>query len=219
MKNKGLLIIILLIACVAVLIFTQKQDEEKATEVILSQKANSSSGSYWEYELSTDTVINEIEYYESKFPLNVGPGYAQNWRFEVIGEGEITIKWLAYEGDSYKESDSYSITYLFDDEGKYTIVSELKYSSEYDAKTSGYIENLTYINETLSGITNDDEYQKSDMEGKIIIIEPVLEQLLNEGCITNYTYDLENSHPNVSIEYKDGGGCMVMFDEFSKWEN
>lgn len=136
MKNKGLLIIILLIACAVVVIFTRNQDEEKAPEVILSQKANSSSGSYWEYELSTDTIINEIEYYESKFSLNVGPGYTQNWRFEVIGEGKITVKWLAYEGDSYKESASYSVTYLFDDEGKYTIVSEPKESFESDAETN-----------------------------------------------------------------------------------
>jgi len=123
MKNKGWLIIILLIACVAITALTQNQEQEKTPEVIFSQKANSSSGSYWEYELSTDTIINEIEYYESKFPLNFGSGYTQSWRFEVIGEGEIIIKWLAYEGDSYKESDSYSITYLFDDEGRYTVVS------------------------------------------------------------------------------------------------
>ncbi len=78
---------------------------------------------------------------------------------------------------------------------------------------------MTYIHETLSEVTTDAEYQKSDMEGKIKIVEPILKQLLNEGCIINYTYDLENSYPQVSIEYNGGGGCTVMFDGFSKWEN
>ncbi len=121
MKNKCWLVIILLIACAAAAALTRNQ-EEKAFEVVFSQKANSSSGSCWEYELSTDTVIKEIEYYTSKFPLNFGPGYTQNWRFEIIGKGEVTVKWLAYQGDDYQEKSSYSVTYYFDNDGNYSIV-------------------------------------------------------------------------------------------------
>lgn len=29
----------------------------------------------------------EKQYYESKFPLNFGSGYKQNWIFEITGEG------------------------------------------------------------------------------------------------------------------------------------
>lgn len=64
--------------------------------VTFMQNGNYSSGSYWEYELSTEDVIKEVDYHTSRFYLNFGPGYQQNWEFEIVGEGEVTIHWLAY---------------------------------------------------------------------------------------------------------------------------
>jgi len=93
------------------------------SEIEFTQSANSSSGSFWEYKLSTDNILVEIDYYTSKFPINLGPGYKQHWTFEIINSGEVTIEWLAYEGDSYKESTSYNMTYVFDDDGNYHIKS------------------------------------------------------------------------------------------------
>lgn len=122
MKKKFLFTIVLMLQILTV--FSACDDSSSSqSEIEFTQSANSSSGSYWEYELSTDNVLIETEYYTSKFPLNLGSGYKQHWTFEIINSGEVTIEWLAYEGDSYKESASYSMTYVFDDNGNYHIKS------------------------------------------------------------------------------------------------
>lgn len=95
---------------------TSKNGSETFT---LSQTANGSSGSYWEYTLSTDNVIKEIDYYETSI---IGPGYRQYWTFEITGKGEVTINWLAYEGDTYTDKYSYSVTYYFDENGNREII-------------------------------------------------------------------------------------------------
>lgn len=120
MKKKLLFTTVLMLQISA--IFSACVDSASdRSEIEFTQNANSSSGSYWEYQLSTDSILAETDYHTSKFPINFGPGYKQHWTFEIINPGEVTIEWLAYEGDSYKESNSYSITYIFDDNGNYHI--------------------------------------------------------------------------------------------------
>lgn len=105
--------------------------KEKSNEVMFRQSANSSSGSYWEYSLSNENVLQETEYTTSTFFLNFGPGYQQNWTFEVIGAGEVTIDWLAYQGSFYDEEASYSVTYIFDNDGNFqAIQSEPAYQPD-----------------------------------------------------------------------------------------
>ncbi len=85
-----------------------------------TQKGNSSSGSYWEYDLSCDNILKEIQYEETSF---LGPGYTQHWTFEIIGTGYVTINWLAYEGGrDYSEKKSCSVTYEFFDDGSCKII-------------------------------------------------------------------------------------------------
>ena len=91
--------------------------------VILSQTGNHSAGDWWDYELSNDTVIREMDYTESQL-VPVSPGYQQHWKFEIIGEGDVTIYWQAYKGDHFSEKHSYSVTYHFDENGNYTVLSE-----------------------------------------------------------------------------------------------
>lgn len=119
MKKIYLIIFLFLIASV----YTCSNSTCKNKEVLLSQSANSSSGLYWTYELSTEGIISEKQYYESKFPLNFGPGYKQNWIFEVIGEGEVTVNWIAYSGSSINLKRSYNVTYYFESDGSYQIMS------------------------------------------------------------------------------------------------
>ncbi len=119
MKKIYLIIFLFLIASV----YTCSNSTCKNKEVLLSQSANSSSGLYWTYELSTEGIISEKQYYESKFPLNFGPGYKQNWIFEVIGEGEVTVNWIAYSGSSINLKSSYNVTYYFESDGSYQIMS------------------------------------------------------------------------------------------------
>ncbi len=119
-RTIPLLLCLLLSGCTALTACGGTSSEQQM--MTFTQSANSSSGSYWEYELSTDTILVETDYHESKSPLNFGPGYTQHWTFEIMNAGEVTIHWLAYEGDSYKESDSYSTTYVFDADGNYDII-------------------------------------------------------------------------------------------------
>lgn len=123
MKKAVFLIIVMLIGAVVFIFSTYDNEDNKSKTIEFTRNANSSDGSYWEYELSTDTVITEVDYYTSKFPLNFGSGYKQHWTFEAIGEGEVTISWIAYEGDTYDEKHSYSVTYSVDSKGKFHLVS------------------------------------------------------------------------------------------------
>lgn len=87
-----------------------------------TQKANGSAGNFWEYELSNNDIIQEISYTETQVFLS--PGYRQNWTFNILNEGDVTIQWLAYKGGSLSEKDSYSITYHFEENGEYSTISE-----------------------------------------------------------------------------------------------
>ena len=87
----------------------------------VKQSANGSSGTFWKYELSTENVIQEKKYYTTQF---LGSGYTQHWIFEIIGEGEVTIHWLAYTYGDYTESKSYSTTYWIGEDRKWIQVSD-----------------------------------------------------------------------------------------------
>lgn len=89
--------------------------------IAFTQKANGSAGHYWEYELSNNDILQEISYTQTQiFP----PGYTQHWTFQVLGEGDVTIHWIAYKGGDISEKDSYSITYHFDENAKYSVISD-----------------------------------------------------------------------------------------------
>ena len=87
----------------------------------VKQSANGSSGTFWKYELSTDDILREQKYYTTQF---LGSGYTQHWNFEIIGEGEVTIHWLAYTYGDYTEAKSYSTTYRISEDKKCIQVSD-----------------------------------------------------------------------------------------------
>ena len=92
-----------------------------------TQSANHSSGSYWECELSDDSVLVQKDYYETSF---LGPGYRQHWEFEVIGEGTVTIFWKAYNsGTDFDAKHSYYAVYTAG-EGGIVFIGERAYTEE-----------------------------------------------------------------------------------------
>lgn len=100
---------------------------EKPVMLHQSQTANSSSGSYWEYEMGAEDVLTESEYYETRF---LGPGYTQHWEFEAVGEGNVTILWKHYiTGGHLDAKQSYSATYQVKDH-KVLLIGERAYKSE-----------------------------------------------------------------------------------------
>lgn len=127
-KYKVLLLVILVVVAFVATRFWA--DESPVTKgdahkdgIRFTQTTNDRGGNYWEYRLSNEKVIREIEHYNSRFFLNFGPAETQNWVFELVDAGEVTITWQEFEGGGF-EGDSYEITYLFDEDGKYTVISD-----------------------------------------------------------------------------------------------
>ncbi len=99
------------------------------------QTANSSNGSYWEYELSTEDVLAESGYYETGF---LGPGYTQHWKFEAVGEGNVTLLWKHYTagGMNFDANQTYYAAYQVKD-GNILFIGERAYKSqETDTETT-----------------------------------------------------------------------------------
>lgn len=126
-RYKLLLLVILLAVAFVVTRFFDNENpatkEEHKEGIRFTQTTNDRGGNYWEYRLSNDKVIREIEHYNSRFFLNFGPGETQNWIFELVNAGEVTITWQEYEGGGFI-GDSYEVTYYFDAEGNYTVISD-----------------------------------------------------------------------------------------------
>lgn len=126
MKKKKLcyvlIPVILLLIAVAVIFGVWQMS--RPTTLHVAQFASGSSGKFWTYELSTDKVIKEIAYEENIF------GSEQEWTFEQIGVGEVTIRWNKHEAGEYNESGSYSITYYFDEDGNYTVLEDTRESQK-----------------------------------------------------------------------------------------
>ncbi len=110
----------LLLLCMLFFISLSACSESDSQTFELTQKGNGSAGDYWSYNLSNDTVIKEIDYFETRF---FGPGYTQHWKFEIANDGDVTIHWIAYKGGRESEKDSYDITYSINN-GDLSIVSE-----------------------------------------------------------------------------------------------
>lgn len=116
-----------LVFILLIVIYNTKDEEEikigkDDNQITFSQHASGSLGEYWEYELSSENILEEVKYYKS------GLDQIQNWVFKQIGVGELTIRWDLYEkgGRNYNESDSYSITYYFDEDGTYTVLADTR---------------------------------------------------------------------------------------------
>ena len=126
MKRKKLYYAVVPIALLLVLVVVilGVWQMSRPTTLHVAQFASGSSGEFWTYELSTDKVIKEIEYKENIL------GSEQEWSFEQIGVGEVTIRWNAHEGLRYNESGSYSITYYFDEDGNYTVLEDMRESQK-----------------------------------------------------------------------------------------
>lgn len=139
-EKKILLAVVLMVIAIILTRFSKKEEETvpKHKEGIkFSQNANGSSGRNWKYQLDTEDVIKEIEYYTSRHFLNFGPGYEQNWIFEVVNPGEVTVTWFEYESGNDLEG-SYSIRYYVDTNGELTPLADSRKSEDKQLHFSHY---------------------------------------------------------------------------------
>lgn len=104
---------------------------KKDNKLYFTENGNGSLGASWEYEISSDGILREVDYYESKFVI-LGPGYSQHWVFEPIGQGEVTINWISYRaGTSIVESECYYVTYVVDENLNATKTFDSRYPDLY----------------------------------------------------------------------------------------
>ncbi len=82
-----------------------------------------------------------------------------------------------------------------------------------------YIENIAIVDERLNIIVIDKVFQKSNLDKKVQLLKPVLNQLKSENRILNYQFNLNLSKPNLNYYYNGGGGRIIMLEEFNKFEN
>lgn len=115
---------LLIIAVLPIALTPAACESSPRNRITISQNANGSSGEHWEYELSCDNVLREVKYQTHRSPLNFGPGYEEQWIFEAVAEGEVTIRWTAYEGGEHiMEDKCYSAVYNVDADGNITCIS------------------------------------------------------------------------------------------------
>jgi len=128
-RYKALLVMVLVVVTFVLIHFCGDEvsvtSKEHKEGIRFTQTANNRGGNYWEYRLSSDKVIREIEYYHSRSFLNFGPAETQNWIFEPVNAGEVTITWQEYEGGGFV-GDSYDVTYYFDEDGNYTVLNDTR---------------------------------------------------------------------------------------------
>lgn len=98
------------------------------------------------------------------------------------------------------------------DDGKFQ-KETTKISEETD------IDEISYIREQLNTVIKSKEYKDGSIDIRVELLQPVLEQLSNEGYIVGYKYNLEGSSPNIYIEYANGGGGAIILKELSPEQN
>lgn len=104
------------IILVILMLLTLTACADKDNKIYCSQNANHSLGAEWKYEIMPADILKETDHYERRSPFNCGPGYSQHWVFEPIGQGEVTINWISYEGgNDVVESECYYVVYNVDE--------------------------------------------------------------------------------------------------------
>jgi predicted secreted protein len=66
---------------------------EVGDKIILELCSNQSTGFKWEYEITTENIVNEIDYeFQEPEADVVGAAGVEKWTFEVIAKGTTEIK-------------------------------------------------------------------------------------------------------------------------------
>lgn len=95
---------------------------KKDNKLYFSQPANGSRGQSWKYEIDPEGVLKEVDFYESYIPPIAK---CENWTFEPIGQGEVTISWICFvSGTSIDEKECYSVKYRVDENLKAKKISD-----------------------------------------------------------------------------------------------
>lgn len=105
---------IIRVIVIIILFFLLTGCGETNNKLHFSQPANGSRGQTWRYEINPEGVLKEIDFYDSYiFPT----AHYENWVFEPIGKGEVTVNWISYKaGTSVVADECYYVIYDVDDD-------------------------------------------------------------------------------------------------------
>lgn len=104
------------IASTAILIIQRVQSKRPRTgDVMFKMPANGSSGEHYEYAFDRDDILREVDRYSKSVPI-VFQASVDVWEFDIIGEGELTVSWTAYQGGSdIVKDECFAETYRVED--------------------------------------------------------------------------------------------------------
>lgn len=92
--------------------------------------------------------------------------------------------------------------------------TECTYESVEESTTNGWLKNMSYVDSKIHSVIVTDDFQKANLDGRIKLMQNVMEQLLEEGSIENY--QISTYHKNISFKYAGGALGTIMLEDFRK---
>lgn len=75
------------------------------------------------------------------------------------------------------------------------------------------------VQERVSEIIDDDCFQNSSLNDKVQLVEHVLNELIEQGYITDYEINLEQRIPYITLFYDGCGTSTIFLEDFPEYEN
>ena len=92
---------------------------------------------------------------------------------------------------------------------------EIQETTSMDDFSSKFI----YVQERVSEIIDDDCFQNSSLNDKVQLVEPVLNELIEQEYITDYEIILEQRIPYIKLFYDGYGTGTIFLEDFPEHEN
>lgn len=70
------------------------------------------------------------------------------------------------------------------------------------------------VQERVSKIIDEDCFQNSSLNDKVQLVEPVLNDLIEQGYITDYQIKLEQQIPSITLFYDGGATSTILLEDF-----
>lgn len=88
-----------------------------------------------------------------------------------------------------------------------------------DSPDDAYLERMAVVNDKISLTIKSKSYQSGNIETRSQLINEVLETLMKDQYLKDYTVYTEGENPHAEFTYQGGGTGCVMFCDFKKDQN
>lgn len=94
---------------------------------------------------------------------------------------------------------------------------EINPQSTADTADDEYVQNSTYVTKRLDALVNGEKFADSSIDIKAELAEDILQQLINEGYLEDYTVNIDNvTFAYISYQFPDGRSGAVGLTELSE---